>query len=89
MGKQYRCPHCTGQASKINGTDQIKCEGQVHCQFIGEEDDFEVIEDTLKRDVKHDLFRPADEFENICERCIDFKTPIGEAPCKKCINYAC
>lgn len=38
----YRCPHCGGVAKPINGAeDTIKCEGEVHCQFMGSEDDFE------------------------------------------------
>lgn len=40
----YRCPHCAGYARKIKSSDMIVCEGQVHCQFMGTEDDFEVIE---------------------------------------------
>ena len=35
-----------------------------------------------------DWFKSADDFDNICERCIDYKTDLAKAPCKKCIHYA-
>lgn len=43
---------------------------------------------TIKEGVKRNLFRPAPGFENICEQCVDYKTPIESAPCGGCLNYA-
>lgn len=43
----YRCPHCTGPARKLAGTDTVVCEGQQHCQFRGAGDDFEITEEEI------------------------------------------
>jgi ssDNA-binding Zn-finger/Zn-ribbon topoisomerase 1 len=45
--KRYVCPHCGGNAKKVNTAvgEMIICDGDKQCQFTGTEDEFEVYED--------------------------------------------
>ena len=62
---RYRCPHCCGEAKPIKGAEEtIKCEGAVHCQFMGDESEFEHHEDPVLP-VDSQTAGYVDELENI------------------------